>query len=127
MLTARGRPWLLSACCVLALSVAACATPANPNPERTATRLAQTYGPQCETNGPVNSQAWGYCVARAYNRAVGRHGGACTDWQLRQAGSYEDCVMNESIRADGVRASSLPGPYCIALNTGGDVNYGACR
>lgn len=127
MLTRVAPALLPLACCALALGVAACATPANPNPERTATRLAQTYGPQCEANGPVNSQAWGYCISRAYNRAVSRHGGACSDWQLQQAASYEDCVMNATVRIDGARPSATAGPYCIALNTGGDVNYGACR
>jgi hypothetical protein len=111
----------------LALSIAACATPANPNPQRTATRLAQTYGPQCEASGPVNTQAWGLCVSRSYNRAVARHGGSCSDWQARGTASYEDCVMDASVRDDGVAASPVVGPYCIALNTGGDVNYGACR
>jgi hypothetical protein len=111
----------------VALAVAACATPpTNPNPERTATRLAQTYGPVCEGRGPVNSQAWGLCVSQSYDRAVARHGGSCSDWQLRAA-SYEDCVMNASIRARGLVVSQVPGPYCIALNTGGDVNFGACK
>lgn len=111
---------------VLALAVAGCATPGNPDPERTATRLAQTYGPVCEGRGPVNSQAWGQCIARSYDRAVARHGGSCSDWQLRAA-SYEDCVMNASIRERGLAVSHAPGPYCIALNTGGDVNFGGCR
>jgi hypothetical protein len=35
--------------------------------------------------------------------------------------------MDASVRDDGVAASPVVGPYCIALNTGGDVNYGACR
>jgi len=65
-------------------------------------------------------------LAQTYDRAVGRHGGACTDWQVH-AVSYEDCVMNASVREGGIAILQAPGPYCIALNTGGDVNFGACR
>lgn len=111
---------------LLALAAAGCATPGNPNPERTATRLAQTYGPMCESRGPVNTQAWGQCIAQSYNRAVARHGGSCSEWQLRAA-SYQDCVMNASIRTGGLAVSQAPGPYCVTLNTGGDVNFGGCR
>jgi hypothetical protein len=110
----------------LALALTACATPGNPNPDRIATRLAQTYGPACENRGPVNSQAWGQCIARSYDRAVARHGGSCSDWQLRAA-SYQDCLMNASIRDRGLAVSHAPGPYCVVLNTGGDVNFGACN
>jgi hypothetical protein len=108
-----------------ALVLVACATPP-PNTAAIAVRAAQTYGPQCESDGPTNTQAWGNCIARAYDRAVAKHGDACTTWQL-SAKSYEDCVMNASVRDGAGPVAASAGPYCIALNPGGDINYSRCR
>ena len=105
--------------------MAACATPPR-NPTAIALHAAQVYGPQCETDGPTNTQAWGNCIARTYNRAVARHGDACTSWQLTSR-SYEDCVIDASVRAGAGPVSASPGPYCIALNPGGDINYSRCN
>jgi hypothetical protein len=111
---------------VLAFLLASCAAPRTANPERIAVRMAQVYGPQCLAEGPTNTQAWGYCIARTYDRAVAQHGGACSSWQLRGAASYEDCVLDASPRPSAVSAVGA-GPFCIGLNAGGDVNFAACK
>ncbi len=108
-----------------AVLLTGCATPA-PNLPRLAVRAAETYGPQCEAAGPVNTQAWGVCVGRAYNSAVAAHGGSCTQWEGK-ASSFPDCVMNESVRGGIKPAGAYAGPYCIAMDVGGGVDPSACR
>ncbi|MEO8754978.1 MAG: hypothetical protein ABI624_20115 [Casimicrobiaceae bacterium] len=110
---------------LLALLLAACATPA-PDLNRLAGRAADTYGPQCQAMGPANTQAWGVCIARAYDTAAARHGGSCSAWQLK-APSYQDCIMDASVRGGTVPASGSPGPVCITMDAGGGVNVANCR
>ena len=110
---------------LFALLLAACATPA-PDLPHLAGRAADTYGPQCQAMGPANTQAWGVCIARAYDTAVARHGGSCSEWQLK-APSYQDCIMDASVRAGVVPASGAAGPVCITMNMGGGVDAANCR
>ncbi len=110
---------------LLALLLAACATPA-PDLNRLAGRAATIYGPPCQSMGPTNTQAWGVCIARAYDTAAARFGGSCSDWQLKDP-SYEDCILDASVRAGAVPASGSPGPVCIAMDAGGGVNVANCR
>ncbi len=115
---------------LLALLLAACAT-TGPDLPRLATRAAEVYGPACQSAGPANTQAWGQCVARAYDRAVARHGGACSDWQLAKATSFQGCVIAASTRdatSSGLeRAGPAPGPYCITMDIGGGIDFSNCR
>lgn len=117
-----------SACAVVAFALLAtgCATPV-PNLPQLAMRAAKTFGPQCEAAGPVNSQAWGVCVGRAYNVAVGAYGGRCSRWEEEKAPSFPDCVMDETVRSGVKPATGDAGPYCIAMNAGGGVDPSACR
>jgi len=113
------------ACAAVALLFIGCATP-GPDLARLADRAANTYGPQCQSMGPTNTQAWGVCIARAYDSAVAAYGGRCSDWQIK-APSYQDCVIDASVRAGPIPTSNAAGPFCIAMNVGGGVDTTNCR
>jgi hypothetical protein len=116
----------MAATLLLALLLAACAT-TGPDLPRLATRAAEAYGPACRSAGPTNTQAWGQCVARAYDRAVARHGGSCSDWQLTKAASFQDCVITASAREATSSGVVGAGPYCIAMDVGGGIDFSNCR
>jgi hypothetical protein len=105
--------------------LSACATPP-PDLTESANRAANLFGPQCESRGPTNTQAWGVCVAQAYNDAVAAHGGACDRWQLH-APSFADCVLNASERARAAPVTPASGPYCVRMNVGGGLDPSRCR